>query len=147
MLQALEVRVNEIKHDISVSQEMLPTGAHTDLIINLKKVINDPLSQLTNMRNDIDLTVTSILSRIATQFFSDHKDVVDIVYKTENHHDDLLFCIVLKEDNTANRRKVFSFLRDYKCTNLSETFPIYFQFVSKEIENKLLKKEVILNNS
>jgi hypothetical protein len=147
MLKAMEIRVDELKSNVKISQEVLPMGIHTDLAALFKKVLEDPITQLLAMKQGMDSSIASLVTRIVKEFFSINLELIEKIAITETGvSSELHFSIVLKEDKRENRAIIFSFLRDYKNTNLWENFPIYFQFVPKEISNKILVKEIIVEN-
>jgi len=144
MLKAMECRVDEVKNDIDISKQMHPLGVETDLIKTLNNLVEDPLSHLIGLKNDINNTISSVVMLILKEYFKSKSDIVKNVYHCCNgNNNNMLFAIVLTEDNYENRTEIFSFLRDYKSSNLWEALPISFQIVPSDIENKLTIKEAI----
>jgi hypothetical protein len=147
-LKILESRVDELKSDIGVSKSMIPLKVDTDLIVGLKKLLSNPLSQLVPAKKNLDETIGGLIKEVVKKYFLLQNDKVQkavIIENGRNTHE-LYFGIVLKEDNSENRRNIYNFLTDYKETNLWEIFPIYFQVYPSAIAEKLNQKEVIVDN-
>jgi hypothetical protein len=144
MLKAMECRVDEVKNDINFSKQMHPLGVETDLVVTLNNLLQDPLAHLIGFKNDINNTVSAIVVLLLKEYFKSKKDIVEKVYCCDNgSNNNMFFSIVLKQDNYENRTEIFSFLRDYKSSNLWEALPISFQIIPSNIESKLSIKEII----
>jgi hypothetical protein len=144
MLKAMECRVDEVKNEIDFSKQMHPLGIETDLIVTLNNLVQDPLSHLIVFKNEINNTISSVVILILKEYFKVKNNIVKKVYHCDNgNNNNMLFSIVLTEDNYENRTEIFSFLRDYKASNLWEALPISFQITPANIENKLSIKEEI----
>jgi hypothetical protein len=146
-LKTLDARTDELKEDIKNSAAMLSLGVDTDLLVYIKKALQDPISQLLIAKDNIDSTIISFVVLVIKKFFETHQDKILKVFRTETHNNDLHFSIVLKDDTPLNRESIFSFLRDYKTTKLSDSFPIYFQFVPFTVAHTIQVKEVIIENT
>lgn len=146
ILKAMECRVDEVKNEIDISKQMHTLGVETDLIKTLNTLVADPLSHLIGLKNDINNTISSLVILIVKEYFKAKKNIVQKVFHCENgSNNNMLFAIVLTEDNYENRTEIFSFLRDYKSSNLWEALPISFQIVPSDIEHKLTIKEAIFS--
>ncbi len=144
MLKAMECRVDEIKNEINLSKQMHPLGVETDLILTLNNLVQDPILHLIGFKNEINNTIGSLIVLILKEYFKSKKAIVEKVYYCNNNsNDNMFFAILLKVDNYENRTEIFSFLRDYKSSNLWEALPISFQIIPPNIENELSIKETI----
>src|SRR5581483_6336176 len=115
ILKALESQVNVLKNEIDVSQSMLPLGVETDLTSFIKKTVQNPLSHLLVMRNDLDSKIGSFITLAVKKFFETHADKIQKAFRTDTGlNTELHYSIVLNEDNSENRKIILSFLRDYK---------------------------------
>ncbi|MGI9192773.1 MAG: hypothetical protein ACR2IL_11695 [Chitinophagaceae bacterium] len=142
MLKAMESRVDEVKNEIDFSRQMHPLGVETDLIKTLNKLVDDPLSHLIGLKNDISNTIRAVVILILKEYFKSKKSIVKKAYLYNNEHNhNMLIGINLTEDNYENRSDIFSFLRDYKSSNLWEALPITFQIIPSDIEHKINIKE------
>jgi rRNA-processing protein FCF1 len=146
-LKTLDARTDELKEDIKNSATMLSLGVDTDLLVYIKKALQDPISQLLFAKDNIDATITSFVVLVLKKFFETHQDKISKVLRTETYNNDLHFSIILKDDTPSNRESIFSFLRDYKTTKLSDSFPIYFQFVPFTVAHTIQVKEVIIEST
>jgi hypothetical protein len=144
ILKAMECRVEEVKNEIDFSKEMQPLGIETDLTVALNKLVQDPLSHLIGFKNEINNSMSSIVILILTEYFKTKSNIIEKVYQCDNgNNNNMLFAIVLKEDTYENRTEIFSFLRDYKSSNLWEALPVSFQIIPANIEEQLLIKTAI----
>ncbi len=144
ILKAMECRVDEIKNEIDFSNQMHPLGIETDLIATLNNLVQDPLSHLIGFKNELNNTISAVVILILKEYFKAKNDIVNKVYHCDNgNNNNMLFAIVLTEDTYENRTDIFSFLRDYKASNLWEALPISFQIIPAKIEDKLsIKTEI-----
>lgn len=143
ILQAVEARVNELKEKVKLSTDVLPLGIHTDLTTQIKQVVEDPLTHLLTTKKNLNSTIASLITTVVKEYFLLHKDKIYKAFITDAPtNNDLHFSIVLNDDNEDDRSLIFSLLRDYKHTNLWESYPIYFQIVPQEICNKINGKEI-----
>jgi hypothetical protein len=144
MLKAMECRVDEMRSDIDISQKMHPLGVETDLIQTLNKLVQDPLSHLIGFKSELNETISSVVILILKEYFKSKNDIVEKAFYCDNgNNNNMLFCVILKEDNYENRTDVFSFLRDYKASNLWDALPISFQIIPQNLESKISIKETI----
>jgi len=56
---------------------------------------------------------------------------------------DLHYSIVLKNDNIENRNKIFDFFDKFDLLDISNKYPVYFQFVPVELIEKILVSESV----
>jgi hypothetical protein len=145
-LKTLGARVTELKENIENSATMLPLGVDTDLVVSIKKTINDPISQLLDMKQGVDETVYSFITLIVKKFFENHRDKIQKAFRTETGNDDLHFSIILNEDTDESRESIFDFLRNYKNSNLGKVFPVSFQFIPKHVADRIAIKEIIIDS-
>jgi hypothetical protein len=143
-LKALDARASELKDYISSSVEMLPLGVDTDLVVFIKKTMEDPLAQLLDTKKGLDEAVVSFIILIVKRFFENNRNKIEKAFRTDTTNNDLHFSIVLKEDNHEDRELLFAFLRDYRHTNLGKAFPVHFQFVPKHVADKVMAREILL---
>lgn len=143
-LKALDARASELKDSICDSAAMLPLGVDTDLVVFIKKTMEDPIYQLLEMKKGVDEKVVFFISLVMKRFFENHRNKILKAIRTDTKNSDLHFSIVLKDDNAEDREMIFAFLRNYKDSNLGKTFPVHFQFIPKHVADKVLSKEIIL---
>lgn len=145
VLVLLEGKMRELKNDVEVSKELLLQGVKTNLAADIEKKIEDPLSNLTGIRNKIDKTIKGVIEAFINKVLSgeDHRDLIDSIYKTSTIDNEILFIIVLKNDTIENREELFGILDFYDTLDFSSDFPVNFEFVPLELKNKITKAEVI----
>lgn len=147
ILQALELRVTELQHDVNVSQQLLDVGVYTDLTNTIKKVIENPLSHLLATRDELNSNIASLITLFVKGFFKFNKDIISTAFVTDTKsNNELHFSIVLKDDNYTTRESIFTFLTDYKSSSLWESYPLFFQIVPENISHKIPRKELLFEN-
>lgn len=144
MLKAVEARVSEMKDKVSVSKEMLPLGVDTDLTVELKKLVANPLSHLFGMKKEMDGAISGLIKLVAKEFFKLHHNKVNRVFVTDTgRNSELHLSIILHENTNEDRSLMYNFLSEYKSTQLWNDFPVYFQIVPPQLEEKVISQEIL----
>jgi hypothetical protein len=144
ILYLLQERLEEFKREVDRSYELLSIGELTDLSKQIKESITSgPLSGIIDVSNDIDMKMKQLLDSFVVSFFKYRQDVIDTVLRCENSSHELYYAITLKEDDIDNRNKIFEFYDKYDLLDISNRYPIYFQFVPKELRKKIKVGEMI----
>lgn len=147
MLKAVEARVNEMKNKVTVSQEMLPLGVDTDLTVEFRNILDNPISHLLKMRNEMDTSIGGLIKIIAKEYFKTFTDKISKVCVIDSGlNSELHLYFILKEDNSESRELIYNFLSEYKSTQLWNEFPVYFQIVPPSLKDKISSTEILLEN-
>lgn len=146
ILELMKLQVDDLKKDIHLSQDMLCTGAKTNLASNIDKAIQNPISPLLEVKANIDSSIKTIINETVKQYFNGHRDIIATAFLTDTGkgRHDLHYTVVLKKDNQKNRTSVLGLLRDYRCVDVAEDYPIHIQIIPQEVSSKIKRKEIIV---
>ena len=123
-------------------------GVDTDLVTTIKQMLDNPISPLLEIKNDVDSSIGEFITLLVKSFLRKHTEIVHKACRTAiDKTTELHFSIVLKEDNSDNRSLIFKWLREYKETPIWEVYPVYFQFVPENIITFVKSKEVIIGDA
>lgn len=137
LLYLLQTNLEEFKNDVDASYELLKIGEKTELSKKLEQKIDNPIGDLFQFYNKIDIQVSQILQKIIFEYFKKNKERIEKVFKTNESLTDLHYSIVLKDDNIENRTYFFEFLNKLDLENLSLKHKILFQFIPAQIADKV----------
>jgi hypothetical protein len=84
---------------------------------------------------------TAAIKRMVRTFFVNNKSLIAKVLISYNTLNNLHYSIVLKDDNIENRSTIFEFLNRYDLLDLSNKYPVYFQFIPIELAHKINRIE------
>jgi hypothetical protein len=145
ILYLLQTSLDEFKKEVDKSYELLRLGEKTDLSKMIEETLNDPFKSIFNVSSKIDKEVKDIVNRITIGYFKSlQKDIKSHLYKNKSQRNDLYYAIVLEKDNIENRSKIFNFFDYYDMLDISERFPVSFQFVPIELIGNFKNLEKIL---
>ena len=84
---------------------------------------------------------TAAVKCMAKTFFINNKSLIEKVLISYNTLNNLHYSIVLKDDNIDNRNAIFEFLNKYDLLDVSNEYPVYFQFVPIELAHRINRIE------
>ncbi len=74
---------------------------------------------------------------MAKNFFNRNKSLIEKVLIRSTSLNHLHYSIILKEDNIDNRNAIFGLLNRYDLLDITNKYPVYFQFISTELTHKI----------
>jgi hypothetical protein len=143
ILYLLQTNLEEFKDEVDASYALLDLSESTPLSEKLEKTLENPIRDIFQFSNKIDTQVNQILDKIVRANFKKNYALLEKVFKTRANENDLHYCLVLKEDNSANRAVFFDFLNAIDLANISENHIVYFQFVPSQLVDKIKFNEEI----
>ncbi len=144
ILYLLQTNLDEFKDEVDRSYELLKIGEKTPLSQKIEQSLDNPIESIFGMSIAIDAQVRIIVDRIVRAFIKSRANLIEAAFKTKLPTADLHYCIVLKKDSTQNRAKVFEFLDQYDLIDISENYPVIFQFVPVELVSEIEVQEEII---
>lgn len=144
LLEMLTEYFDEKKKEAHLGKHMLAMGAKTEFASDVETMIKDPLRKFSEMRDGVDGMAKSFIDFVVKTLITKNQDVVESAFRTNTNFDDLHYSIILKDDSQENRNRFYSFLNGYENTGYSNQFPIYLQFLPKELAKTLPQKESII---
>jgi hypothetical protein len=143
ILYLLQTNLEDFKDEVDRSYELLKIGEKTTLSKEIEHSLDNPIQSIFGLSTTIDVQVRLIIDRIVRAFIKSRAKLVASAYRTLLPTSDLHYCIVLNKDTTANRAKIFEFLDRYDLLDISENYPVIFQFVPQELAHEIAAREVI----
>jgi len=143
ILYLLQTNLEEFSDEVDRSYELLKIGEKTDLSNKIEDSIDDPLTSIFKMTSNIDDQVKEIVNRIAESFLKHNSEIIQSAFRTKTSLNDLHYSIVLKTDNMDNRNKIFDFFDKFDLLEISRKYQVYFQFVPKELAEKMHVYETV----
>jgi len=137
ILYLLQTNLEEFSEEVERSYELLKLGEKTELSKTIEDSIEDPLSSIFNISVDIDNRIKNIVDRIVKSYLKHNSAIVQTAYRTNTIKGDLHYSIVLKNDNMVNRNRIFDFFDKYDLLEVSQKYPVYFQFVPVDLAEKI----------
>lgn len=137
ILSLLEKHYTDLVSQTAVSKELLSSGAKTELVLEIEEILKNPLQRLAESSNNIRNTAQHIIEMLVKYFLKSSADMIESAGRTDNKSSDLHYSIVLKEDNTGNRMRLFRFFEKYDLGEFAKSFPVYFEFIPKEVADRL----------
>ncbi|NMH28487.1 hypothetical protein [Flavobacterium silvaticum] len=144
ILVLFKSRLESYSQDASQSYELLKLGAKDKLAQDLEKTIKDPLGSLSDVTDEIDEKIKSIIDTLVRSFLTFKNDFILNAYKSNTSINNLYYSIVLKEDNIENRNAIFEFFEVYDLIDISTKYPVYFQFTPLSLVDNIKSKEELL---
>jgi hypothetical protein len=141
ILYLLQTNLEDMKGNVDQSYELLKIGVETELSKKIENTIDDPFNALLGISNDFDIQIKAFIDKKVKNFLKSSSEIIECAYRTKTSLDDLHYSIVLKNDDIANRDRIFEFLDKYDLWDYSQKYPVYFQFVPSNLINKIYTKE------
>jgi len=142
LLAALQFNLEDLKNEVDRSYALYEIGEKTDLLQKIEQMLDNPIQSIFDLSNDVDGKAKDIINQLVKAFFRQNKELIHKAGKANSFSGSLYYAIVLKEDSTDNRSEIFDFFDHYDFMEISNKFPVYFQFVPKHLEDKVRFTEV-----
>lgn len=123
--------------EITKSKALREVNISDELALHLEKMVNKPLTSMITLFSRFEDDMKSMIESLVVTFLKSKSKLIKGAYRTKTEVNDLHFCVVLKKDNLNNRIKIFDFYNQYDHLKIANTFPVYFQFVPEQAEDKI----------
>ena len=143
ILYLLQSNLEEFKDEVDRSCALLQIGEKTEFTRSIEKMLSDPLGDFSNISEKIDHEVKGIIKSMAKNFFNGNRALIEKVLISNTSLNHLHYSIILKEDNIDNRNAIFEFLNRYDLLDMTNKYPVYFQFIPTELAHKINSIEEI----
>ena len=101
---------------------------------------------LEKRRGRKDLLQKKIKTLALNHFKQNAKILSKVFIADQDQESSLKFIIILKNDNYGEVNKVFRFLGDYDCSELSYRYPVDFRIIPESLESSCKNKELVFEN-
>ena len=119
--------------------ELNISNSFTDL---LDGAIQNPLATSLKGFVALETSIYQMIDIVVKSFLKSKKRLIESAFKSFEGNE-LHYCIILKQDTITNRGKLYEFLDKYAENNIEHKFPVSFQFIPKNLAEKLTIKERI----
>jgi len=140
-LYLLQSNLKEFTDEVNRSYELLKIGEKTDLSKKIEDALSNPVDSIFQVSGSIDNQVKHIIDIFVKSFLRYNRSVVGAAYRSKTSLNDLHYSIVLKEDNINSRNSIFDFFDKYDLLEISNKYPVYFQFVPAGLVEKIKYSE------
>ena len=143
ILLALDNHVDELKNEVGLSHDLLSQGIKTSLSVDIEKTLDNPLHEITKVRGKIDATIINIVDSIFNYAFQKFSDKIKSVFKSKTFEEEMLYIVVVKNDGFEVRDELWGILNFYDSLDISNIYPVNFQFVPIELAEKITNAEPV----
>jgi len=135
----LQDDLDKFKNEVEKSYELYrKIGKKTELTQLIEENIKNPSKGFFANANDVNQVAFAIVNAQVIMHFKSNNVIISKAFNVVKRIDGALrYFIILKKDNQDNRRKIYSFFDKYAVSDLSNKFPVYIEFISKELAAKL----------
>jgi len=145
ILNGLSEMYREYGEEVETSKVLYEAGAKNELVTRLESYLNDPLVQLNDLSIRVKEIAFDLINEVVKVFCKREQENFEAVLRTKsNIKNSLHYCFVLKHDTPANRNRVLSFLNSYERRDFSKEFPVYIQFLPKDLSEKIAYAERLI---
>jgi hypothetical protein len=135
----LQEDLDKFKAEVEKSYDLFrKIGKKTELTQLIEENIKNPSKGFFANANEVNQVAFAIVNAQVIMHFKSNNE---IIYKgiriVKRIDDSLRYYIVLKKDSQENRRKIYSFFDKYAVSELSNKFPVYIEFIPKELAGKI----------
>jgi len=130
--------------NVQEGRELLPLGVKTEVVQFWEGIANNPMNALMDTVDFMDDRMNTVITDFVKDYLISKKSLIATALKSDTGNKDLHFCIALKKDSLTNRMKINEFFSHYYGVRISTKYPVYFQFVPKEVVDKLKVAEKIM---
>lgn len=142
VLMALEGVFSEATNKVSDSLALYDIGTETEIVKTIKKTIQSPLSNITQVYDSIHKTVNDLKARLIISFVKARGKLVDFAAYTHDENATHVF-LGLKKDSEDDRDEFYSLLNSYESNKISNSFPIIFHFINRELLGEVCNVQMI----
>ncbi len=144
ILYLLQTNLEGFKAEVDRGYELLTKiGEKTDFVKEIEDAMSNPLGNISAMSQNLDENVTEIADALVRSFFAYRKEYIHKAFRNLASNNNLHYSIVLKEDNIEIRDKFLDFFEYYDVYDISNRYPVTFQFVPVELIDKVKVREEI----
>lgn len=135
----LQEDLDKFKAEVEKSYELFrKIGKRTELTLLIEENIKNPSKGFFANANEINQVAFAIVNAQVIMHLKSNNDVISKGFRIVKRVDgSLRYYVVLKNDSQENRRKIYSFFDKYAVSELSNKFPVFIEFIPKELAGKI----------
>jgi len=134
----LQDDLEKFQVEVEKSYKLFKVGEKTTFTEALEDYIKNPTKGFFANANEVSKVALSLINGWVTIHFKKNSALLQKALHYQKSADGALYYYVtLKEDNSENRRKILEFFDRYDTSGLSFRYPVFIQFVPKELIGKI----------
>ncbi len=135
----LQEDLDKFKSEVEKSYELYrKIGKKTELTQLIEENIKNPSKGFLANADEVNQVAFAIVNAQVIMHFKSNNEVISKVFQIVRKIDGALrYFVVLKKDNLSNRRKIYTFFDKYGVSDLANKFPVYIEFISKDLVSKI----------
>ncbi len=134
----LQDDLEKFKVEVEKSYELFKIGEKTPFTEALEDYAKNPAQGFFKNATEVNKVALSIINGWVTIHFKKNSDVLAKALHFQKSADGgLYYYVTLKKDSSDNRRKILEFFDRYDVTGFSFRYPVFIQFVPKELVGKI----------
>lgn len=135
----LQEDLDKFKAEVENSYELFrKIGKKTELTKLIEENIKNPSKGFFANANEVNQVAFAIVNAQVIMHFKSNNEIISKGLRIVKRIDGALrYYVVLKKDSQENRRKIYSFFDKYAVSELSNKFPVYIEFIPKELAGKI----------
>ncbi len=135
----LQEDLDKFKAEVEQSYELFrKIGKKTELTLLIEENIKNPSKGFFANANEVNQVAFAIVNAQVIMHFKSNNEIISKGLRLVKRVDgSLRYYIVLKKDSQENRRKIYSFFDKYAVSELSNKFPVFIEFIPKELVGKI----------
>ena len=132
MLMALEGYLNETNEKVNEALSLSDIGEKTDLFKNIEGIIDNPLKSMAKGSESLSDAIEGIKVSLLKKYARSENQLLDfLAYSAEGQATH--FFIGLSNDTPEHRDVFYALLNEYENYTLSDSHPMIFHFVTKDL--------------
>lgn len=134
----LQDDLEKFKNEVEKSYELFKVGEKTALTEAIEDHVKNPTKGFFANANEVTKVAMSVINGWVTIHFKKNSDILSkAVHYQKNADGGLYYYVALKKDTSENRRRILEFFDRYDVTGLSFRYPVFIQFVPKDLIAKI----------
>lgn len=134
----LQDDLEKFKVEVEKSYELFKVGEKTPFTEALEDYAKNPTKSFFSNANEITKVAQSMINGWVTIHLKKNLDILSkAMHYQKNADGGLYYYVSLKKDSSENRRKILEFFDRYDVTGLSFRYPVFIQFLPKELVGKI----------
>ena len=130
--------LEKFKNEVEKSYELFKVGEKTAFTEAIEDYLKNPTKGFFADANEVTKVAQSIINGWVTIHLKKNSDILaKAVHYQKSADGGLYYYVSLKKDSSENRRKIFEFFDRYDVTGLSFRYPVFIQFIPKDLIGKI----------
>lgn len=142
-IRRYKIYLHERQAALQQGDQIPEPDKRTKAIQEFEQLLSNPTQNQLAIQKKLDRNLIQIIDRFFSLFILKSKKdgLIKTAFRKTRDGRSLSYVIVLKEDNFKNRNKVLDFLTDYYFLQFYYKIPVYFQFITEEMQKKFYKSK------